>query len=234
MILDEDIVLDSATSRALGYEHVTVRAGQYPVDYSVNPYGQVSPDVTALGIVITIDCRRHCTSGFGFCSLTIDASASARAVPTAATWANGRLQLSFLAEPPDKTNVLILDNDIVLDSATSRALGYEQVTVRAGQYPVDYSANPHGVVSPDTTASGIIIRIRVGLGSCRPGFGICEIYIGPSTSLRDVPAAATWVNGHLQLSFLADPPVFAALPSTHQLAPAPSPLPPLGPMGGCN
>ena len=216
LILDEDIVLDSATSRALGYEHVTVRAGQYPVDYSVNPYGQVSPDVTALGIVITIDCRRHCTSGFGFCSLTIDASASARAVPTAATWANGRLQLSFLAEPPDKTNVLILDNDIVLDSATSRALGYEQVTVRAGQYPVDYSANPHGVVSPDTTASGIIIRIRVGLGSCRPGFGICEIYIGPSTSLRDVPAAATWVNGHLQLSFLADPPDKASVLTLEQ------------------
>jgi hypothetical protein len=153
LILDEDIVLDSATSRALGYEHVTVKAGQYPVDYSINPHGQVSPDVTTQGIVITIvtGLRSMGCTGFGICSITIDPFASTRAVPTAADWINGRLQLSFLAEPPDKTNVLTIEQDIVLDSATSRALGYEQVTVRAGQYPVDYGHNPYGGVISETT-----------------------------------------------------------------------------------
>ena len=100
--------------------------------------------LTPQSLVITVDIGRRsqgCT-GFGICSITIDPLASTRPVPTAATWANGRLQLSFLTEPPDKTNVLVLDQDIVLDSATSRALGYEQVTVRAGQYPVDYSRQP--------------------------------------------------------------------------------------------
>ena len=73
--------------------------------------------------------------------------------------------LNFLSDPPDKTNVLTLDQDIVLDSATSRLLGYEHVSLRAGQYPVDYSQNPHGQVSPDTTALGLVITIYIGHGS---------------------------------------------------------------------
>src|SRR4030095_12799547 len=154
---------------------------------------------------ITIDCRRRCISGFGFCSITIEPFASDRAVPTAATWVNGRLQLSFLSEPPDKTNMLVLDDDIVLDSATSQALGYEHVTFRAGQYPVDYSVNPHGQVSPDVTAKGIVITIDCRR-RCISGFGFCSITIDPLASERAVPTAATWVNSRLQLSFLAAPP----------------------------
>ena len=69
------------------------------------------------------------------------------------------MQLNFLSEAPDKTNLLTIEKDIVLDSATSRALGYEEVTVRAGVYPVDYSVNPHGQVSPDVTARGIVITV---------------------------------------------------------------------------
>ena len=73
----------------------------------------------------------------------------------AAEWVSGRLQLNFLSDPPDKTNLLTIEKDIVLDSATARALGYEQVTVHAGQYPVDYAVNPNGQVSPEVTARGI-------------------------------------------------------------------------------
>jgi uncharacterized lipoprotein YbaY len=209
LVVDKDVLLDSATSRALGYEHVMVKAGQYPVDYSANPHGHVSPDVVARGIVITIyfgkpsaNCR-----GFGFCDITIELSLSDRAVPAAATWENGRLHLSNLAEPPDKSDVLVVEKDIVLDSATSRALGYEQVTVKAGQYPMDYTTNPHGHVSPDVVARGIVITIYFGKPSanCR-GFGFCDITIEPSLSDRAVPAAATWDNGRLHLSNLAEPP----------------------------
>jgi hypothetical protein len=182
------------------------------VDFSVNPHGQVSPDVITQGIIITIDCTRRCVSGFGFCSITIDASTSKRAVPTAATWVNGRLQLGFLTEPPDKANVLVLDEDIVLDTATSRALGYEQVTLRAGQYPVDFSVNPHGQVSPDVLTRGLNITIQIyrrNAGApCTKGFGLCGIVIEIPYQFdaRDVPTAAEWVNGRLQLNFLADPP----------------------------
>src|SRR4029079_3493957 len=120
--------------------------------------------------------RSQSCSGFGICGITIGTSlnASDRAVPAAAAWANGRLQFSFLSEPPDKTNLLTIEKDIVLDSATARALGYEQVTVNAGQYPVDYTANPNGQVSPDVTARGIVITIYFGLPSRNcTGFGIC-------------------------------------------------------------
>ena len=60
---DQDIVLDSATSRALGYEHVTVLAGQYPVDYLVNPHGQLSPDVITQGQTLSYAGLSHTALG---------------------------------------------------------------------------------------------------------------------------------------------------------------------------
>jgi hypothetical protein len=110
-------------------------------------------DNFSLSPVITIDVGRRSKGclGFGVCTITIEALASDRAVPSTATWVNGRLQLGFLAEPPDKSNVLVIDEDLVLDSATARALGYERVTVRSGEYPMDYTVNPLGQVIADTS-----------------------------------------------------------------------------------
>ena len=84
------------------------------LDLFANNAGPVYYDnvtLTAQSLVITVEIGRRsqgCT-GFGICSITIDPLASTRDVPTVASWSNGRLQLSFLAEPPDKTNVLVLD-----------------------------------------------------------------------------------------------------------------------------
>ncbi len=207
LVVDQDIVLDPATARGLGYEHVTLKAGSYPVDYSTNPHGVVKPEAFARGIIITIDCRRHCTGGFGFCGITIEPSASAAAVQTVATWDQGQLHLGFLSDPPGKTNVLVIDDDIVLNSTTAQALGYQQVTIRAGSYPVDYSTNPHGEVIPNVTALGLTVTIRIGRPSqdCS-GFGLCSITIDRFASARAVATSAAWVSNRLQLSFLSDPP----------------------------
>src|SRR5205085_2633114 len=98
------------------------------------------------------------------------------------------------------TNLLTIEKDIVLDNATSRALGYEQVSVRAGTYPVDYSVNPNGQVSPDVTALGIIIKVDIGrAGDDVGGIGSMGSTVGNSASARDVPFAATCVNGLLPL-----------------------------------
>ena len=207
LVLDEDIVLDSATSRALGYEQVTVRAGQYAVDYSVNPHGQVSPDVTAQGLIIWVKLGRQslgCT-GFGFCGMGTGNPPFDRAVQAVAGWVSGRLHLNFLADPPDMGSLLTIEQDIVLDSATSRLLGYQQLTVRAGQYPVNYATNPHGEVSPD--ADGLTIWVQIGrpIQGCT-GFGLCGIGTGNPPTDRVVEAAAQWAKGRLQLSFLAEPP----------------------------
>ncbi len=209
LTIDQDIVLDPALARALGYQQLTVLAGTYPVDYSTNPHGDITPHVTAQGLVINIKVGRpnQGCSGFGICSITIDPWGSARNVATAVTWVNGRLKLDFLSEPPDKSAMFVIDQDIALDSNTARAMGYEQVTLRAGQYPLDTSVNPHGQVSPDVNAIKIIITINVGKPSrsCF-GFGICSVDIDISFSARAVPATAQWVNGRLQLGFLAEPP----------------------------
>src|SRR5205823_11211415 len=104
---------------------------------------------------VAVGIRSYVCLLFGACKIGIDAptdpAESARAIPAAARWVNGRLQLNFLAEPPDKTNVFTISEDIVLSVATAQALGHQQITVHAGDYLVDYSVNPHGQVSPDVT-----------------------------------------------------------------------------------
>src|SRR5436190_14964 len=86
--------------------------------------------------------------------------------------------MNLLAEPPDKTNVLTIDEDIVLDTVMAQSLGYEHLTLHAGYYPVDYSDNPHGHVRPNVTAQGIVIGGTFTIGrrsrNCR-GFGICRV-----------------------------------------------------------
>src|SRR5258705_543814 len=139
--------------------------------------------------------------GRGFCRERAEISVAAVSLKK---WVNGRLLLNFLAEAPDKTNLLTIEKDIVLDSATSRALGYEQVTVRAGEYPVDYTVNPHGQVSPDVTAQGLVITVYFGQPSKNcSGFGFCGITIELSASARAVPTAPAWANGPFQLTFLS-------------------------------
>jgi hypothetical protein len=42
LTIDDDIVLDGATAQGLGAERLTIKRGTYPIDYSTNPYGDVS------------------------------------------------------------------------------------------------------------------------------------------------------------------------------------------------
>ena len=206
--IDQDIVLDSATAQTLGYEHVPIHAGDYPVDYSANPFGQVTVSTAAQGIIIWVEIGRTSRGchGFGICAGGIELN-STTAIQATAALVNGRLQMSFLSDPTDKTNLLVIDQDVVLDTPTSRLLGYDQVTLRAGQYPVDYSLNPHGQVILNPVAQGLIIWVQIGRASqgCA-GFGICRGGFGPPPDTMSIPATAAWVNGRLQLDFLSDPP----------------------------
>src|SRR2546426_177838 len=145
-------------AQSLGFEHLTLLAGDYPMDYSANPHGQVSLNVTAQDIVIggtftigrrSLNCRR-----FGICrveeiKIEFELGSDSRTIPGGITWHNGHLEVNFLAEPPDKTNVLTIDEDIVLDTVMAQSMGFDLLTVPAGESPMDYSVNPHGQVSLD-------------------------------------------------------------------------------------
>jgi hypothetical protein len=47
------------------------------------------------------------------------------------------MSLSFNGELPEKADSLPIDEDIVLDSATSKALGFKTVTVLKGNYKIN-------------------------------------------------------------------------------------------------
>jgi uncharacterized protein (DUF2141 family) len=205
--IDEDVVLDPAASRLLGYEQVSLKAGQYAVDTATNPNGDVVVNASARGPIIWVEIGRRSRDcrGFGICGGGVEWKSS-RSVEAALVWVNGRLQVRLLSAPPEKDAVLSIDENVVLDPAASRLLGYEQVSLKAGQYAVDTATNPNGDVVVNTSARGPIIWVEIGRRSrdCR-GFGICGGGVEWKSG-RSVEAALAWVNGRLQMRLLSAPP----------------------------
>jgi hypothetical protein len=208
LVIDEDIMLDEATSQALGLHRMKVLRGAYPVDYSSNPNGSVEVAMIGVGVGVTIDVGRKskgCT-GFGICKITVDIDLdfSALRVPAIATLEGSSLTLELQKRPDGNENVMVIDEDIILDSATSRALGSRGVKIMAGAYQVDYSKNPNGTIHLNARPSGIVIEIKTGRASRNcTGFGICSITIGFGSSANQDARAIASLSGHtLSLQFI--------------------------------
>ncbi|MDB5033343.1 MAG: hypothetical protein JWQ98_584 [Chlorobi bacterium] len=217
--IDDPLQLDAETSRMLGARDLTILPGQYQVDYTGNPNGTVTVPVQRVGITINIEIGRRsrgCT-GFGICSITIDPRSldnPARAIATA----GGDVLTLDMPESSSgvREDVLTIDEDIVLDDATSRALGSKRVTIPAGTYQVDYTASPNGTVNLPMQRFGFTVDIQIGRPSRNcTGVGICSIKIGLGSDAtnadRTVPTIATLDSGKLELAFQRELPETADL-----------------------
>ena len=211
MPIDEAIHLDDSLAHQLklGFG-VVVIGGQNPeIRHNADGTPYVDVTVTRLGITIWVKIGRRdqrCT-GFGLCDWGVDVSAE-RAVQSEAKLDGSRLTLAFGSKAPDAGDLLVIDEDIVLDPAEAHALGAEALTIRAGSYPVDYSANPYGTVQLNTLRTGITITIDAGRRSrnCE-GFGICSITIDLKFSARSLPAVAHMVGRNtLRIRFIGELP----------------------------
>jgi hypothetical protein len=205
-VLDEDIALDPAIAQALGRKGITLMAGVYQVDYGTNPNGRVTIPVSAQGIVITIYVGRPSQGcrGFGFCGITIDAKlATDRSVAAVTSVANGIIAIDFLGQAPDAGDVLTIDDDMQLDPAVARALGYHAVTLARGQYHVDYSRSPNGHVEIPVALRGITIKLNFGRAYADCAYkGLCSVTVELSRMLgRPVYGSALESNGELDLQF---------------------------------
>ncbi|MEO5931337.1 MAG: T9SS type A sorting domain-containing protein, partial [Candidatus Kapaibacterium sp.] len=207
--IDNPLQLDAETSRMLGARSLTILPGQYQVDYTANPNGTVTVPVQRVGITITIEVGRKsrgCT-GFGICSITVGTSAldnPARAIATA----SGDVLTLDMPESSSgvKEDMLTIDEDIVLDDATSRALGSKRVTIPAGTYPVDYTSSPNGTVNLPMQRFGFTVEVQIGRPSRNcTGVGICSIKIGlgidATNADRTVPTIASLDSGKMELAF---------------------------------
>lgn len=211
--IDQPIELDPQTAHALGASRVTILPGEYEVDYSSNPNGVVILPVQRIGITISVEVGRRskgCTK-FGICSITIEVDLLRKPTPTIGTMHGDMLVLDFTGPVEGSEDVLIIDEDIALDSATSRALGIEPRVLKSGFYPVDYSRNPNGTVQIRTEPQpaeplGLTIHVKLGIRSqgCR-GFGICDIWISADATEKTVPASGGLKEGKLRIDFRSAP-----------------------------
>lgn len=209
-VLDDDFVIGRDMAVRLGMHEITLKAGTYELDFSVNPNGRLVIPISSQGIVVTIYVGRPSQGcrGFGFCGITIDLGiADDRSVPAVLTLKDGVMKVDFLAEAPESGDVLTLDDDMTLEPATARRAKYSNVVLKRGSYTIDRSTNAFGTVEIPVETSGIGIQIDFGRTSrCNPGFGICRIIIDLSaasnTSDRTGYAAGeTTVRGLMTLYF---------------------------------
>jgi hypothetical protein len=97
----------------------------------------------AVKIVVVFDIGRKkfdCTKA-GICKISIEASATSAKRPVKANAEiTGRFLEAVLEGPlPEKGNLLPIDEDIVLDEETAKALGFKTVTVLKGNYKLTRS-----------------------------------------------------------------------------------------------
>lgn len=205
LVIDEPITLDEETARALGTHALMILPGAYPVDYSQNPNGSVVLATRGIGITIDIKVGRHSRNcrGFGICSIIISTERAAGTTQAIGSIEHGTLNLMFASELPEQGDVMMIDEDIVLDSATSRALGSRGVIVKKGAYPVwrDASGAQHVQLDVQQNAVGLTIYIGRAWDNCR-GFGICRIVFDRNLAMEAVRAIATAKDGGIELEWL--------------------------------
>lgn len=183
-VLEQDYVIERDLATKLGRQQLTLQAGTYELDFSVNPNGRLVIPVSSQGIVVTVEIGRASKGcrGLGICSITIGADATERSVPAVLSVSNGMMSLDLLGEAPETGDALTIDEDLTLDAATSRLLRYNDITLKRGVYAIDRSSNPFGSLVIPIAARGISIEIHFGRTSeCIRGFGVCRIIIALST-----------------------------------------------------
>jgi hypothetical protein len=105
----------------------------------------------AIKIAVVFDIGRKkfdCTRA-GICKISIEASATSAKRPVKANAEiRGRVLEAVLEGPlPEKGNLLPIDENIVLDDETAKALGFKTVTVLRGSYKLTRSkTNEFGTV----------------------------------------------------------------------------------------
>ena len=117
-------------------------------------------EALTITIEVTIGRASEGCARFGICKIKIGASAAAPApsagdaarkakesIHGAATLQGDKLLVDFKSALPQRAASIPIDEDIPLDAAAAKALGFKSVTVRRGDYKIDYSRNRAGRIA---------------------------------------------------------------------------------------
>jgi hypothetical protein len=104
-------------------------------------------------------------AGFGICRIIIGRAqadtapsennterARPRSGRASAAIRDNKLFINLEDRLPERASVMPVSENVTLDSATSKALGYKSVTVLRGEYGIDYSKNRFGSVAVSVEA----------------------------------------------------------------------------------
>lgn len=136
------------------------------------PLALPQPSQAAFSITIYFGQHASC-SGFGLCKIVIgaaretalggpdtmrarpatgEASASVEQDKSARDSSHRFLKIEMRTALPEKASVLPVAENVTLDAATSKALGFRRVTLLRGEYKIDYSKNKLGSVGVNVEA----------------------------------------------------------------------------------
>lgn len=133
----------------------------------------VPPPSEALFSITIYFGKAGCRPGFGICRIDIGGAREAEAPPAGGDTARARprtgqasasveqdktarehlyLKIEMRTALPEKTSVVPIGENLTLDAATSKALGFKNVTVLRGEYKIDYSKNKLGSIAVNVEA----------------------------------------------------------------------------------
>jgi hypothetical protein len=116
------------------------------------------------------------------------------------------LGMRFLAPLNEQGDTFHIDEDVTLDRRHSLELGYQQVTLLKGAYPITRTPNsPNGEVLIAMRTIGITITFDIGRKSMGcTGAGVCKVTVGFELGRMKAPGSATLDGNRLGYDFLLE------------------------------
>ncbi len=126
---------------------------------AIGPRPTIKPPILLPQRKIHVEWGRRAQQchGDGICIIVIDTGPSCpreslrartdRTVDAVASFAADTITIDLTSVRPEGGDTITVDEDIPLDECESRSLGFESLTILAGEYPIDYRAHRLGRIT---------------------------------------------------------------------------------------
>ncbi|MFN0109723.1 MAG: hypothetical protein ACKVZH_12790 [Blastocatellia bacterium] len=119
---------------------------------TANPFtGGNAAAFISIKVTFFIGKTASCNAGFGICKIVVGATGKQLVNATLTPQGSDRMEAIFESAPPNAERLLELHENLILDEASARKLGFKSVTILKGSYAYDSAKGRFG---------GVVFNVR--------------------------------------------------------------------------
>lgn len=119
---------------------------------TANPVGHGNAAAfISIRVTFFIGKTAACNAGFGICKIVVGATGKQLVNATLTPIGSDRMEAIFESAPPNAERMLELAENLILDEASARKLGFKSVTILKGSYAYDSTKGKFG---------GVVFNVR--------------------------------------------------------------------------